>query len=228
MPTPKPNPFHSADDHGAPSYRGRNLFDADAMAPGHGAGDSAALLARLAQEVAALRAALDTSRQQIARLELEAAEDPVSGLLNERALKREIDKAIAFHARYRADAALALISADGMGTVTERHGQRVGCRILRTLGDRLRGAIRSCDVAARIEPHRFAVVMWNAAPADCERRLELVRAALGGMDRMLEGRVCAIRIRAVATAIGPDDDSASLLARAEGLLDETASRAVRR
>jgi len=228
MPTPKPNPFGSIDNYGAPPQRSRNFYDADDAAGGHGAGDSAALLARLAQEVAALRAALDTSRQHIARLELEAAEDPVSGLLNERALKREIDKAIAFHARYRADAALALISADGMAAVTERHGQRVGCRILRTLGDRLRGAIRSCDVAARIEPHRFAVVMWNASPADCERRLELVRTALGGMDRLLEGRVCAIRIRAVTTPIGHDDDSASLLARAEGLLDETAYRAVRR
>lgn len=228
MPTPKPNPFDSIDNYGSPPQRARNFYDGDATAGGHGGGESAALLARLAQEVAALRAALDTSRQHIARLELEAAEDPVSGLLNERALKREIDKAIAFHARYRADAALALISADGMGMVTERHGQRVGCRILRTLGDRVRGAIRSCDVAARIEPYRFAVVMWNASPADCERRLELVRAALGGMDRLLEGRVCAIRIRAVTTPIGHDDDSASLLARAEGLLEGTASRAVRR
>lgn len=228
MPTPKLNPFDSMDNHGAPSHRIRNVYAADEGAAGHGAGESAALLARLAQEVAALRAALDASRQHIARLEVEAAEDPVSGLLNERALKREIDKAIAFHTRYRADAALALISADGMGTVIERHGQRVGCRILRTLGDRLRGAIRSCDTAARIEPHRFAVVMWNASLADCERRLESVRTALGGMDRLLEGRVCAIRIRAVVTAIAPDDDAAGLLARAEQLLDGTASRALRR
>lgn len=191
--------------------------------------DSSALLARLSQEVAALRAALDTSRQRIARLEIEAAEDPVSGLLNQRALMREIEKAIEFRGRYRADAALALLSADGMGPVVERHGQPFAQRLLRTMGDRLRGAIRSCDVAARIEPYRFAALLLNVSGPDLDRRLEGMRAALGGMDRLLEGRVSAIRIRAVVTPVAGEDQAAHVLGRAEALLAQVPSaQAVRR
>lgn len=207
--------------------RERQVADDDAGAFGK-VSESSALLARLAQEVTALRSALDASRHKIARLEAEASEDPVSGLLNQRALLREIEKAIEFHGRYRADIAFALISADGMSGVAERHGQPVVRRVLRTLGERLRGAIRSCDVAARIEPYQFAVVLWNASPDDCARRLDLIRAGLGGMDRLLEGRVAAVRIRAVATAIEAGDSAVGVLARAEGMLADRPCRAVRR
>jgi GGDEF domain-containing protein len=115
-----------------------------------------------------------------------------------------------------------------MSGVAERHGQPVVRRVLRTLGERLRGAIRSCDVAARIEPYQFAVVLWNASPDDCARRLDLIRAGLGGMDRLLEGRVAAVRIRAVATAIEAGDSAVGVLARAEGMLADRPCRAVRR
>jgi len=208
------------------ALRGRRAGD-DETAPPYGGNEQAALLARLSQEVAALRAALDASRQRIAKLEVEASEDPVSGLLNQRALLREIDRAAEFHGKYRAQAALALISADGMAGVAERHGQRFAHRLLRTMGDRLRGSIRSCDIAARIEPYQFAVVLWNAPAADCGARLDRMRAALGGMDRLLEGRVASIRIRAVATAIdGAKADA--VMASAEALLAADAERAVRR
>ena len=200
--------------------------DADAE---RGGADSNALLARRSQEVAALRAALDASRHRIARLEVEAAEDPVSGLLNQRALMREIDKAIEFRSRFHAESALALLAVDGMNGVAERHGQPFVQRLLRTMGNRLRGAIRSCDVGARIEPYQFAALLGNAAGPDLGSRLDGMRAAVGGMDRLLEGRVAAIRIRAVVTPITGDDTASAVLARAEALLaDAPAPRPVRR
>lgn len=229
MPIPKPNPFDNRDIPATPSLRIRERpSDGDDEGTVREPGESNALLARLAQEVAALRSALDASRHRIARLEVEAAEDPVSGLLNQRALLREIEKAIEFRSRFRADVAVALISVDGMSGVAERHGQPVVRRVLRTMGERLRGSIRSCDVAARIEPYQFAAVLWNASPDDCARRLDLIRAALGGMDRLLEGRVAAVRIRAVATAIEASDSAVAVLARAEGQLAELPGRPVRR
>lgn len=224
MPLMSTNSFDSLEKSLTPPLRQRPADDKS----GRGYGKSSALLARLSQEVATLRAALEASRQQVARLEMEAAEDPVTGLLNERALKREIAKAISFRSRYHSDADLALIKVDGMAGVAERHGPRVCGRVLRTLGDRLRGAIRSCDVAARIEPYQFVVVMWNVSSRDDARRLDQIRAALGGLDRLLEGRVAAVRVRAIATRLLDKDDPDAALARAEGLLEDSRIRAVRR
>jgi diguanylate cyclase (GGDEF)-like protein len=196
--------------------------------PEPGRGEANALLARLSREVAALRAALDVSRHKIAQLEVEAAQDPVSGLLNQRAFLREIGKAVEFHGRYRADASVVLLSAEGMTGVAERHGHRVVQRVLRTMGDRLRATIRSCDVAARIEPYQFGVLLWNTSGADCVKRLDMMRAALGGMDRLLEGRVAAVQIRAAATPITADDSADQIFQRAEARLADLPGRPVRR
>lgn len=228
MRTPAANHIGRFDFPASPSSRSgeaRDIAAEDGLV--RGSGESGALLARLAQEVAALRAALDASRQRIARLEVEAAEDPVSGLLNQRALLREIEKAIEFRSRYRAETALALISVDGMGSLAEKHGQPFAQRLLRTMGDRLRGSIRSCDVAARIEPYRFGILMSNASGGELERRIESLCIALSGMDRLLKGRVSAIRLRSAWTMVEGGDIAQAALARAEGLLADM-PRAVRR
>lgn len=177
-----------------------------------------ALVVRLSEEVAALRAALDLSRHRIATLEIEASVDPVSGLLNRRAFEREIDKAAAFRNRYQTPAVAALIAIDGLAGVAERHGQQVANRVLLTIGGRLKGLLRSCDVAARIDPYQFALVLWNAGTADCQPRLDALRAAVGGMDRLLEGRVAAVSARVAAAPIEAGDTAAALVERIEMLL----------
>ncbi|SHG39412.1 diguanylate cyclase (GGDEF) domain-containing protein [Kaistia soli DSM 19436] len=177
-----------------------------------------ALVVRLSQEVAALRAALDLSRHRIATLEVEAAVDPVSGLLNRRTFDREVEKAAAFRNRYQTPAVGVLIAIDGLAAVAERHGQQVANRVLGTIGVRLKGVMRSCDVAARIDPYQFALVLWNAAAVDCQPRLDALRAAVGGMDRLLEGRVAAVSARIAAAQIQPDETPDGLITRIETLL----------
>ncbi len=177
-----------------------------------------ALVVRLSQEVAALRAALDLSRHRIATLEVEAAVDPVSGLFNRRAFEREVEKAAAFRSRYQTPAVGVLIAIDGLAGVAERHGQQVANRVLQTIGGRIKATLRSCDVAARIDPYQFALVLWNAAPADCQPRLDALRAAVGGMDSLLEGRVAAVSSRLAATAIEMGETPAGLIGRIEPML----------
>lgn len=174
-----------------------------------------ALVVRLSQEVAALRAALDLSRHRIATLEVEAAVDPVSGLLNRRAFDREVEKAAAFRNRYRTPSIGVLIAIDGLAAVAERHGQQIANRVLGTIGARLKAGMRSCDVAARIDPYQFALVLWNAEASDCQPRLDALRAAVGGMDRLLEGRVAAVGARIAATEIEADENPDGLITRIE-------------
>ena len=180
--------------------------------------DQGALVMRLSQEVAALRAALDLSRHRIATLEVEASADPVSGLLNRRAFEREIEKASAFRSRYQTAALAVLVAVDGLAAVAERHGQTVANRIVHTIGSRLKTTLRSCDVAARIDPYLFGLVLWNVADGDCQQRLDSLRAAVGGMDRLLEGRVAAVSARVAGAPIAIDDNAETLLPRIEAML----------
>ncbi len=217
MPDPRsaPSQPHPLPDYERPMRRAPvAIEDETAAVPV----EQRALVVRLSQEVAALRAALDLSRHRIATLEVEASVDPVSGLFNRRAFEREVEKAAAFKSRYQTPAVGVLIAIDGLAGVAERHGQQVANRVLQTIGGRLKATLRSCDVAARIDPYQFGLVLWNAAPADCEHRLEALRAAVGGMDRLLEGRVAAVSARIAATAIENGETPAALVERIEPLL----------
>lgn len=220
--TPVPLPSAPAPQPSAPTAR-RPLQEV-ASDPSSVPVEQRALLVRLSQEVAALRAALDLSRHRIATLEVEASQDPVSGLMNQRAFLREIEKAVAFQTRYQTASAVALIAIDGVDGVADRHGQAIANRLLRTVGERIRSAIRSCDMAARLDPYRVGIVLWNATASDCDARLAGVCTAIGGMDTLLEGRVAAVAVRAAAVAIEAGDSPDSLLARIEPKLGCRAKR----
>lgn len=140
------------------------------------------LVMRLAEEIATLRRALDASQHRIAALEVEAAEEPISGLLNRRAFIREIERAIAFQTRYPVSCGIALIDIEGLDSVRAAGGQASLNRALRSIGQALRAGIRSCDVAARTGNEQFAVVLWNSAAADCGHRVHGLQRALAGLQ----------------------------------------------
>lgn len=174
-----------------------------------------ALIHRLSQEVAALRQALDQSRHRIAILEVEAAEDPISGLLNQRAFAKEVERAIQFQRRYGTTSSVALITIEGMGLIAAKYGRPASNRVTRMIGDAIRHAIRSSDVAAMISQDQFGVALWNAAACDCDHRLRAIKAAIADIDLLSIGIEDTIACRAITTPMEPADTADSIASRLE-------------
>lgn len=174
------------------------------------------LVTRLAEEIATLRRALDASQHRIAALEVEAAEEPISGLLNRRAFLREIERALAFQARYPVSCGIALIDIEGLDAVRDASGQAGLNRALRGIGQALRAGIRSCDVAARTGNEQFAVVLWNSATADCGHRVHGLQRTLSGLQFMEE--MAGITTQSAVVMIEPGESAEALVAAAEDLL----------
>jgi diguanylate cyclase (GGDEF)-like protein len=174
------------------------------------------LVMRLAEEVATLRRALDASQHRIAALEVEAAEEPISGLLNRRALLREIDRALAFQLRYPISCGIALIDLEGLDTIRATGGQSGLNRALRSLAQTLRAGIRSCDVAARTGNEQFAVVLWNSDAADCGRRVQALQRALADMP--LADGANRLATQSAIVMIEAGMSAEALMASAEDLL----------
>lgn len=175
------------------------------------------LVMRLAEEIATLRRALDASQHRIAALEVEAAEEPISGLLNRRAFIREIERAIAFQTRYPMTCGIALIDIDGIDAIRTAAGQSGLNRALRTIGATLRAGIRSCDVAARTGNEQFAVVLWNSTQADCGHRVNGLQRAIAGLELLPEATSC-IATRSAMAMIEPGMTADELIAIADQLL----------
>jgi diguanylate cyclase (GGDEF)-like protein len=110
---------------------------------------------------------LHTTRER-ARQELRelATLDPLTGVLNRRALQSRLDEASATLARYGTAFAVAYIDLDGFKAVNDAHGHDIGDTVLVEAARRIETATRSTDRVGRIGGDEFAVLLTNTASED--------------------------------------------------------------
>jgi diguanylate cyclase (GGDEF)-like protein len=101
--------------------------------------------------VAALRERLESERDL-------SRTDPLTGLANGNAFRERVTLEVARTRRWRRPLTLAYLDLDDFKDVNAEFGQAVGDEVLRTVGVALRSAIRSTDLAARIEGDRFTLL----------------------------------------------------------------------
>lgn len=109
------------------------------------------------------------------RLREQAHTDPLTGLLNRRALLGEAEAAFA-----AADAApaLALIDLDGFKAVNDRYGHAAGDDLLIQIAERMRRAAAPQAVLARLGGDEFALLLPQADAAQLTANVDQLLAAL--------------------------------------------------
>jgi diguanylate cyclase (GGDEF)-like protein len=154
------------------------------------------------------------NRQQ-RRLSGLALTDPLTGLANHRAFHECLIGELARARRDAASVSLVSIDLDNFKQVNDRHGHPYGDEVLRSVGRRLRGAIRTGDLAARTGGEEFALILPGTDPGVALEVAERARAAIA------EVAVRELRLSCSAgVACSPDDadDASGLCQRADGAL----------
>lgn len=119
-----------------------------------------AALAKLAPEDrAAVQGALDRAEKTEAELRFIADHDSLTGLLNRRRFRAELDQYVSFNARYGGRGAVMVIDIDGLKEVNDKLGHQSGDRLIRRVADVLRERVRATDLVARLSGDEFAVLM---------------------------------------------------------------------
>jgi diguanylate cyclase (GGDEF)-like protein len=160
------------------TIRRRALAQAGAqVAPAAAPADTAAFLglgeADLTPAVrAALQALLceiDDLRGEVGRLKARLTEsegladrDPLTPLLNRRALLRELNRIRTFAQRYGAPASLVYFDLDGFKAVNDRYGHAAGDAALQAVAQRLLAHVRESDLVGRMGGDEFAVILVQA------------------------------------------------------------------
>lgn len=133
-------------------------------------------LARLQVERARLEA--QTERARAAELAIRASQDALTGLGNRRYLDDKLPRLLRQAELQRSELALVMIDIDHFKSINDRHGHRVGDRVLVELAQRLRQGTRSADLIARIGGEEFLVALpetdLHRATEVCERLREQV------------------------------------------------------
>jgi diguanylate cyclase (GGDEF)-like protein len=154
--------------------------------------------------------------------------DPATGLPNRRLLEEQLGRVAADHHLAGEPVAVLLVAVGELAALRGSIGFRAADLAARMIGERLRLAVRGCDLVARIGDDEFAVVLTHLrASADAA---PVARKLIGLVDAPLriEGR--EVRLPAtMGVAVCPADgtDAESLLQRAQSALQfaqETSTR----
>jgi len=107
----------------------------------------------------AVLAALARAERTEAELRYLADHDSLTGLLDRRRFRGELDQYVSFSARYGGQGAVMVIDIDGLKAVNDSLGHHAGDHLLRRVAEILRERVRATDIVARLSGDEFAVLM---------------------------------------------------------------------
>jgi diguanylate cyclase (GGDEF)-like protein len=111
------------------------------------------------EDRAVVQGALDRAVKTEADLRYLAEHDSLTGLLNRRRFRAELDQYVSFAARYGGQGAVMIIDIDGLKEVNDRLGHQEGDNLIRRVAEALRARVRTTDIVARLSGDEFAVLM---------------------------------------------------------------------
>lgn len=173
---------------------------------------------------AALQGALQDIREEnhrlhalIERLEAAAATDPLTGLLNRRAVDSQGATLFASATRYGAELSCLMIDLDHLKLVNDRLGHASGDELIKAAAAAIAQEIRSSDVAGRIGGDEFVVLMPHT-PAGAamhlarriQKRFKLTCKPVAGRLRE-QGRLLGVSIGVASSAMAAVKARADML-----------------
>lgn len=139
------------------------------------------------------------TQRELARL---AMVDPLTGVANRRAFDEALDRALASARRSRASVGLVLVDVDHFKSINDTHGHAIGDEVLREVGHRLAGFLRTTDMPARVGGEEFAVILHEPLPGALREVSERVRKAVGGRPVRVGDRILPVTV-SLGAAIWP-------------------------
>ncbi|MGV2861622.1 sensor domain-containing diguanylate cyclase [Achromobacter sp. ESBL13] len=133
-------------------------------------------------EADALRTALADRlaqhRHEVGRLNTESLTDPMTGLMNRRAMRLRLDERVAAGTAF----AIIALDVDHFKQINDTHGHPTGDRVLIALARTLSASVRQQDRPFRVGGEEFVVIVPDATEAVALAAAERIRAGVARTD----------------------------------------------
>ena len=153
----------------------------------------------------------------VEQLAHDASHDTLTGLLNRRAFRAEVDRAIEEARAHGRTHSVAVFDLDQFKVVNDVCGHAAGDQLLRLLASRMRARLRQGDVLARLGGDEFGLVLLNISPVQALGVVEKLTAAIGDFRFTWTGRLFKVGASAGVAPLGDGSaDADTIIARADG------------
>jgi diguanylate cyclase (GGDEF)-like protein len=131
--------------------------------------------------------ALAKAERTEAELRYLADHDSLTGLLDRRRFRADLDQYVSFTARYGGQGAVMIIDIDGLKGINDALGHHAGDNLIRHVAAIMRERVRATDIVARLSGDEFAVLMPQAETAGAlqlgeDLRAQVAEKAAAGID----------------------------------------------
>lgn len=126
-----------------------------------------------------IQQALTRAEKTEAELRYLADHDSLTGLVNRRRFRAELDQYVSFSARYGGQGAVMIIDIDGLKQVNDQLGHQSGDHLIRRIAGILRERVRGTDIVARLSGDEFAVLVPQSDTAGALQLGEELRSQVG-------------------------------------------------
>jgi diguanylate cyclase (GGDEF)-like protein/PAS domain S-box-containing protein len=123
-----------------------------------------------------------------AELRFLADHDALTGLPNRRRFHDELQRHLAFTARYGGEGAVLLFDLDNFKYLNDTQGHKAGDRYLISLAGVLKERLRQTDVVARLGGDEFGVLLPAAGPAQARRVAQVLAEAVRDHAPLVAGQ----------------------------------------
>ncbi|HEX2095832.1 MAG TPA: bifunctional diguanylate cyclase/phosphodiesterase [Solirubrobacterales bacterium] len=128
-------------------------------------------------------AALERAERTEAELRYLAEHDSLTGLLDRRRFRAELDQHVSFTARYGGQGAVMIIDIDGLKSVNDTYGHHAGDSLIRQVAGTMRERVRGTDIVARLSGDEFAILMQQTSTEGALQLGEDLRAQVAETAR---------------------------------------------
>ena len=128
-----------------------------------------------------------------------ASHDALTGLLRKDSFQERLSEHFSAAQRHHFEMALVLLDLDNFGSVNKLHNHVVGDRIIQSVGEAIRHALRTEDVAGRLGGDEFGIVLPYTGKVDSTAVVNRLRDAISSLSGRIPGAKSDIR---VATSLG--------------------------
>ena len=155
-------------------------------------------------------------QEQLERL---ANIDPLTGLLNRRAILNKLDEYIASSRRYDEKLSIIMLDIDHFKVVNDKYGHMVGDDVLERLSVTIRGRVRDTDALGRYGGEEFLMVMPRTDFSAALMVGERIRVTIAKTEMMdAQGGSFYITVSQGITSHRTGDDRNSMISRADDAL----------
>ena len=169
----------------------------------------------LLNEVVRLRGEVTRLKEMVEQLDELAHQDSLIELPNRRGFMRRLDETISRVRRYNEDAGMLFVDLDGLKLINDSFGHKAGDEALIQVASMLVGGVRRSDCVARIGGDEFAILLINAPESVANDTAARLIDVIADCDFTHDGDTLPLSVAIGVAMISPDDDSESVMARAD-------------